>query len=38
LFGTALKRVVSAPKSVTIFNRAMAALLVLSLIPVFLEG
>jgi threonine/homoserine/homoserine lactone efflux protein len=38
LFGTALKRVVSDPRSVTIFNRAMAALLVLSLVPVFLEG
>ena len=38
LFGTALKRVVSAPRSVTIFNRTMAALLVLSLVPVFLEG
>jgi threonine/homoserine/homoserine lactone efflux protein len=38
LFGTALKRVVSDRRSVTIFNRAMAALLVLSLVPVFLEG
>lgn len=38
LFGTALKRVVSDPRSVTIFNRAMAALLVLSLVPVFVEG
>jgi threonine/homoserine/homoserine lactone efflux protein len=37
LFGTVLKRVVSDPRSVAIFNRTMAVLLVLSLVPVFLE-
>jgi threonine/homoserine/homoserine lactone efflux protein len=38
LFGTALKRFVNDPKAVRVFNIAMAALLVASLIPVFLEG
>ena len=38
LFGTVLKRVVSDPRSVAIFNRTRAVLLVLSLVPVFLEG
>lgn len=38
LFGTALRRVVSDPKAVRVFNWLMAALLVASLIPVFLEG
>lgn len=38
LFGTALRRVVSDPKAVRVFNLVMAGLLVLSLIPVFLEA
>ena len=38
LFGTALRRVVTDPGTVRIFNWVMAALLVASLIPVFLEG
>jgi threonine/homoserine/homoserine lactone efflux protein len=38
LFGTGLKRVVSDPGSVRVFNRVMAGLLVLSLIPVLLEA
>ena len=38
LFGTGLKRVVSDPKAVRIFNLVMAVLLAASLIPVFLEG
>jgi threonine/homoserine/homoserine lactone efflux protein len=38
LFGTGLRRIVSEPKTVRIFNLAMAALLVASLIPVLFEG
>ena len=38
LFGTGLKRVVSDPGAVRVFNRVMAGLLVLSLIPVLLEA
>lgn len=38
LFGTVLRGMVNDERSVTIFNRIMAALLVLSLVPVFLEG
>jgi threonine/homoserine/homoserine lactone efflux protein len=38
LFGTGLRRIVSEPKTVRIFNLAMAAVLVASLIPVFFEG
>lgn len=38
LFGTGLRRIVTDPKAVHAFNLAMAALLVASLIPVFLEG
>lgn len=38
LFGTALKRVVNDPATVRVFNWAMAGLLVLSLVPVFLEA
>jgi threonine/homoserine/homoserine lactone efflux protein len=38
LFGTGLKRIVNEPRSVAIFNRTMAVLLVVSLVPVFLEG
>lgn len=38
LFGTALKRFVSDPKAARAFNLVMAALLVLSLIPVLLEA
>jgi threonine/homoserine/homoserine lactone efflux protein len=37
LFGTGLARIISDPRSVRIFNLAMAALLAASLIPVFLE-
>jgi threonine/homoserine/homoserine lactone efflux protein len=37
LFGTGLRRFIRAPRAVRIFNLAMAALLVLSLVPVFLE-
>ena len=37
-FGTALKRLVSDPRAVRIFNLVMATLLAASLIPVFLEG
>ncbi len=37
LFGTGLKQVVNDPRSIRIFNLAMAALLAASLIPVFLE-
>lgn len=38
LFGTALKRFITHHRAVRIFNLTMAALLVLSLVPVFLEG
>jgi threonine/homoserine/homoserine lactone efflux protein len=38
LFGTGLRKLVDDPKAVRIFNRVMAALLVLSIIPVFVEG
>lgn len=38
LFGTALKRIVSEPRTLAIFNRVMALLLAASLIPVFLDG
>ena len=38
LFGTGLRRIVTNPRSVRVFNFAMAGLLVVSLIPVFLEG
>lgn len=38
LFGTGLRRIVSDAKAVRVFNIVMAALLVGSLIPVFLEG
>lgn len=38
LFGTGLRRIVSDPKSVRVFNWTMAGLLVLSIIPVLLEG
>jgi len=37
LFGTAMRRVLSNPRFVRPFNIAMAALLVLSIIPVFTE-
>ena len=37
LFGTGLKRIVTDPRSIRIFNLVMAALLAASLIPVFLE-
>ena len=37
LFGTGLRRIVTDPRMVRIFNVAMAGLLVLSLVPVFLE-
>ena len=38
LFGTGLKRFITNQRAVRIFNLTMAGLLVLSLIPVFLEG
>jgi threonine/homoserine/homoserine lactone efflux protein len=38
LFGTALRRLVSDPGAVRVFNLVMAGLLVLSLIPVLLEA
>ena len=38
LFGTALKRFITDRRAVRIFNLTMAGLLVLSLVPVFLEG
>ncbi len=38
LFGTSLKRLVNNPRSMRIFNVAMALLLAASLIPVFMEG
>ena len=38
LFGTALRRLVTDPTRVRIFNVSMALLLALSLVPVFLEG
>ena len=38
LFGTGLRRVVTEPKSVRIFNISMAVLLVASLVPVLFEG
>ncbi len=37
LFGTGLKRIVTDPRSIRIFNLVMAGLLAASLIPVFLE-
>jgi hypothetical protein len=38
LFGTGLKRFITNQRAVRIFNLTMAGLLVLSLVPVFLEG
>lgn len=38
LFGTGLKRFITHQRAVRIFNLTMAGLLVLSLVPVFLEG
>ena len=38
LFGTALRRIVTDPARVRVFNLAMAVLLALSLVPVFLES
>jgi threonine/homoserine/homoserine lactone efflux protein len=38
LFGTGLKRFITNRRAVRIFNLTMAGLLVLSLVPVFLEG
>ncbi|MCR4282590.1 MAG: LysE family translocator, partial [Bauldia sp.] len=38
MFGTGLKRIVTDPKTLRIFNVVMAALLAASLVPVFLEG
>lgn len=38
LFGTGLKRFITNQRAVRIFNLTMAGLLVLSLLPVFLEG
>ena len=37
LFGTGLRRFVAAPRAIRAFNIAMAVLLALSLVPVFLE-
>jgi threonine/homoserine/homoserine lactone efflux protein len=38
LFGTGLKRFITNRRAVRIFNLTMAGLLVLSLVPVFMEG
>ena len=38
MFGTGLKRIVTDPKTLRVFNVVMAALLAASLVPVFLEG
>lgn len=38
LFGTGLRRIITSPKAVRIFNWSMAGLLVLSIIPVLLDG